>query len=36
MAQLKENIVEYAICFILIDGKLDKNELFFVKRLAQD
>ena len=33
---LKENIVEYAICFVLIDGHLADNELFFVKRLAQD
>jgi len=36
MASLKENIVEYAVCFILIDGKLNNNELYFVKRLAQD
>ena len=36
MAKLKENIIEYAICFILIDGNLDKNELFFIKRLAQE
>lgn len=36
MAKLKENIIEYAICFVLIDGNLDKNELFFIKRLAQE
>ena len=34
MATLKENIVEYAICFTLIDGILDDNELYFLKRLA--
>ena len=34
MATLKENIVEYAICFTLIDGVLDDNELNFLKRLA--
>ncbi len=36
MAKLKENIIEYAICFVLIDGNLDKNELFFIRRLAQE
>ena len=34
MATLKENIVEYAICFTLIDGILDESELYFLKRLA--
>ncbi len=35
MAKLKENIIEYAICFIAIDGNIDKNEEYFVRKLAQ-
>ena len=36
MAQLKENLVEYVICFTAIDGEIDNNELYLIKRLAQD
>ena len=36
MAPLKEKIVEYAICFTAIDGVIDQNELYFLRKLAQD
>jgi hypothetical protein len=36
MAKLKENIIEYAICFIAIDGHIDDNEVYFVRKLAQE
>ena len=35
MAQLKENIIEFAICFIAIDGNIDPNEVYFIQKLAQ-
>ncbi|MBP5445687.1 MAG: TerB family tellurite resistance protein [Acholeplasmatales bacterium] len=35
MAQLKENLVEYAICFAAIDGTIDDGELYLIKKLAQ-
>ena len=35
MPKLKENLVEYCICFIAIDGDIDKNELYYIEQLAQ-
>ena len=36
MANLKEIIVDYALCFTAVDGEIDDNEIKLLKRLAQE